>query len=503
MTAGSVLARYRYDSARGPFAGVAGCCPAVGSRLRLGWPRLRVCRHRGRQRLGRLHLSHRRCGHQSLRGGRPPVGWLAAGEWLAYTVDVARAGTYTVQVRVGSPLPGRTFHIELDGVDVTGPIAVPEVAGWDRYETVELAGLPLSAGVQVLRVVDGAADFMDLQWIAVTAPGGTDPRRSARSRRRRRGAERHSGPRVGMPSACSRRRADAISRQRRGMRLSIRKGWQPRKAADIVGYTSSPPAPRHPSPLRHHAFAWAFPVRQEEQSMTSLPCLGHRGFGADGHSPAAGSPAATRRIDDPLLRHHHPDDRQSSDRAGEPAAPAVPGVSVVWAGDVRGRESVRLRVSQRRRSSGAARSSQRRQFLRHDRARRRMRPRHGLQGRWAGTLRTLHSFTGGASGGEYPCGVIQARGRQLLRHDLGGGASAARYSSWTGPGTLTTLHSFTGGSDGALPRGVIQATDGSFYGTTIGRRVERGTVFKLDGAGTLTTLHQLYRRRRRDPLTRG
>src|SRR5258708_39726396 len=28
------------------------------------------------------------------------VGWIAAGEWLNYTVSVATAGTYTVQVRV-------------------------------------------------------------------------------------------------------------------------------------------------------------------------------------------------------------------------------------------------------------------------------------------------------------------------------------------------------------------------------------------------------------------
>jgi uncharacterized repeat protein (TIGR03803 family) len=37
---------------------------------------------------------------------------------------------------------------------------------------------------------------------------------------------------------------------------------------------------------------------------------------------------------------------------------------------------------------------------------------------------------------------------------------------------------------------VIQATGGSFYGTTTGGgALNQGTVFKIDSAGTLTTLH--------------
>jgi uncharacterized delta-60 repeat protein len=100
------------------------------------------------------------------------IGWLAAGEWLAYTTAVAREGVYRIEARVGSGLPGRTFHVEVDGRDVTGPIAVPQLPGWDQYETVGVDGVRLSAGPHVLRLVMGPEDFMDLQWIAVVeAPG--------------------------------------------------------------------------------------------------------------------------------------------------------------------------------------------------------------------------------------------------------------------------------------------------------------------------------------------
>jgi uncharacterized repeat protein (TIGR03803 family) len=115
----------------------------------------------------------------------------------------------------------------------------------------------------------------------------------------------------------------------------------------------------------------------------------------------------------------------------------------------------------------------------------------------AGTMTTLHSFTGfTGDDGAYPAypyaGVIQATDGSFYGTTLQGGASdVGTVFKLDGAGTLTTLHSFTGGGDGGTPyAGVIQATDGSFYGTTFhGGASGGGTVFKLDAAGTLTTLH--------------
>lgn len=66
----------------------------------------------------------------------------------------------------------------------------------------------------------------------------------------------------------------------------------------------------------------------------------------------------------------------------------------------------------------------------------------------------------------------------------------------TPEGTLTTLHSFNL-KDGALPTTLIQASDGNFYGTTFfGGHVACpqdqygcGTLFKITASGTLTTVH--------------
>jgi len=81
------------------------------------------------------------------------VGWTPAGEWLKYTVNVAATGTYMLETRLANVGTGATFHVEVDGVDRTGPIAVPDTGGWQNWQTVATTGIPLTAGVRVLRVV--------------------------------------------------------------------------------------------------------------------------------------------------------------------------------------------------------------------------------------------------------------------------------------------------------------------------------------------------------------
>ena len=65
----------------------------------------------------------------------------------------------------------------------------------------------------------------------------------------------------------------------------------------------------------------------------------------------------------------------------------------------------------------------------------------------------------------------------------------------TPTGTLTTLYSFCPGGDpcpdGAFPNGLVQATDGNFYGTSNGGGPVAfyGTLFRVTPSGTLTTLY--------------
>ena len=92
-------------------------------------------------------------------------------EWLKYTVNVAAAGTYTLDVRVASLGAGGTFHIEVNGVNMTGPLVVPNTSGWQTWTTVSKAGVSLAAGQQVIRVVmdaNGASGSIgNMNWLKV------------------------------------------------------------------------------------------------------------------------------------------------------------------------------------------------------------------------------------------------------------------------------------------------------------------------------------------------
>jgi uncharacterized repeat protein (TIGR03803 family) len=111
----------------------------------------------------------------------------------------------------------------------------------------------------------------------------------------------------------------------------------------------------------------------------------------------------------------------------------------------------------------------------------------------SGTFTTLYSFCSlsDCADGEEAWGLIHGTNGNFYGTTLGGGANnVGTVFEITAAGVLTTLHSFDT-TDGADPfAGLVQAANGDFYGTTyIGGASGNGTVFKITPSGTLTTLH--------------
>jgi uncharacterized repeat protein (TIGR03803 family) len=123
----------------------------------------------------------------------------------------------------------------------------------------------------------------------------------------------------------------------------------------------------------------------------------------------------------------------------------------------------------------------------------------------AGVLTMLYSFcsqTNCTDGAAPYAGLIQATDGNFYGTTSGGGANFTGCQSAgcgtvfkiTPSGALTTLYSFcsqTNCTDGADPyAGLIQATDGNFYGTTWkGGANNKGTVFEITPTGVLTPLY--------------
>jgi uncharacterized repeat protein (TIGR03803 family) len=113
----------------------------------------------------------------------------------------------------------------------------------------------------------------------------------------------------------------------------------------------------------------------------------------------------------------------------------------------------------------------------------------------SGTLTTLYWFSG-ADGYSPYAGLVQGSDGNFYGTTYNGGAYCPPHGCGTvfkisASGMLTTLYSFSGG-DGSNPyAGLIQATDGNFYGTTYAGAPGSGTVFKITPSGTLTTLHSV------------
>jgi uncharacterized repeat protein (TIGR03803 family) len=109
-----------------------------------------------------------------------------------------------------------------------------------------------------------------------------------------------------------------------------------------------------------------------------------------------------------------------------------------------------------------------------------------------GALTSLYSFTGGNDGAYPEAGLVQGSDGNFYSTTSSGGMNGGSGTVFeiSTNGALTSLYSFTGGNDGALPNGLAQGTDGYFYGTTYyGGTNDAGTVFKISATGALTSLY--------------
>lgn len=100
-------------------------------------------------------------------GGGSDVGYIDAGDYIDYKVNVQTAGSYTVQYRVASQSGGGSIQLKKDSTVMLATTAVPATGGWQTWTTIT-DSVVLGAGEQTLRIQAPVGGY-NINWLSFTS----------------------------------------------------------------------------------------------------------------------------------------------------------------------------------------------------------------------------------------------------------------------------------------------------------------------------------------------
>jgi len=104
-------------------------------------------------------------------GGGSNLGYIDAGDWMTYTVDVPADGNYRVSYRVASAAGAKLQLEQGGGTPVFGTLDIPATGGWQAWRTLSHV-VPLKAGRQTLGISTRTGGF-NLNWLQVERADAT------------------------------------------------------------------------------------------------------------------------------------------------------------------------------------------------------------------------------------------------------------------------------------------------------------------------------------------
>ncbi|MDR7091676.1 MULTISPECIES: carbohydrate-binding protein [Cellvibrio] len=112
-------------------------------------------------------------------GGGYNVGWIDAGEYLRYRVNVSMKGRYKMTARVASPNSGTYFKLKLNGSDLGSRINVPTTGNWQTWQNVSVE-VSLDQGAHELEAYFETGNF-NLNYVDFEYLGPNDNSSSSSS----------------------------------------------------------------------------------------------------------------------------------------------------------------------------------------------------------------------------------------------------------------------------------------------------------------------------------
>lgn len=103
------------------------------------------------------------------------LAYVAKDEWLKYTAKVNTTGNYTINLRVATPYNTRKLHLEVDGVNATGVINIPNTGGFQNWQTVTVPNIALTQGTHVITLYFDENDTNVIKMEFVLSGSTTSP----------------------------------------------------------------------------------------------------------------------------------------------------------------------------------------------------------------------------------------------------------------------------------------------------------------------------------------
>ncbi|NNE26841.1 MAG: carbohydrate-binding protein, partial [Saprospiraceae bacterium] len=95
------------------------------------------------------------------------VGWIDAGEWMQYDIEVARSALYDVSLRIASATGGGRFKFKVGNADITTSHQVPSTGAWTNWTNVVVPDVMLDTSDSKFRIYidEGGFNLSSLEFI--------------------------------------------------------------------------------------------------------------------------------------------------------------------------------------------------------------------------------------------------------------------------------------------------------------------------------------------------
>lgn len=104
-------------------------------------------------------------------GGGQNVGWIEAGDWMAYDITIPSAGSYLISYRVATPNSNTSLRLEKDaGTTQLGSATIPNTGGWQTWGNASHT-VTLPAGTYSVGIATTTGGF-NLNYFSITSASG-------------------------------------------------------------------------------------------------------------------------------------------------------------------------------------------------------------------------------------------------------------------------------------------------------------------------------------------